>query len=135
VRRSGLVFEGELGNAPVAWADALEQIVVPGGFGFSEVAFLHRPSRTLLLADLIENFEPEKLGIFGRMAMRVAGALAPDGKAPAHLRFVVKRKGREAAQAARRILAWKPERVIFAHGKWFVEEGAARLRRSLRWLT
>jgi hypothetical protein len=136
VRHSRLTFDGELGNAtPGAWADAIEQIVVPGGFGFSEVAFLHRRSRTLLLADLIENFEPQKLGLLGCMAMRVAGALAPDGKAPAYLRFVVKRKRREAAEAARLILTWEPERVIFAHGKWFGADGTARLLQSFRWLT
>ena len=34
----------------------------------------------------------------------------------------------------RRLLALNPRRVIFAHGAWFEEDGAHRLRRSLQWL-
>ena len=41
---------------------------------------------------------------------------------------------REAAAAVRRVLAWAPERVLFAHGRPFEEDGAERLRRSLAWL-
>jgi hypothetical protein len=33
------------------------------------------------------------------------------------------------------VIAWEPERVIFAHGRWFDREAAAYLRRSLSWLT
>jgi hypothetical protein len=29
---------------------------------------------------------------------------------------------------------WAPERVIFAHGGWFTEQGTKRLKKSLRWL-
>jgi hypothetical protein len=32
------------------------------------------------------------------------------------------------------VLAWEPDRVIFAHGRWFERDGAAELRRSFRWL-
>ena len=39
-----------------------------------------------------------------------------------------------ASAAARRLLAFSPERVIFSHGAWFARDGEARLRRSLRWL-
>jgi hypothetical protein len=35
--------------------------------------------------------------------------------------------------AVERILAWRPERVILAHGRWYAENGAAELARALRW--
>jgi hypothetical protein len=60
--------------------------------------------------------------------------MAPDGMAPAHLRFALNRKRKEAAAAAWRLIAWEPERVIFAHRRWFDRDGTAQLRRSLRWL-
>jgi hypothetical protein len=60
--------------------------------------------------------------------------MAPDGKAPAHLRFAMNRNRREAAEAARRLVDWAPERVIFTHGRWFDTNGAEQLRHSLRWL-
>jgi len=135
VKSSGVVFQHDLGRAaPSDWADDIEQQVVPGGFGVNEVAFLHRPTRTLVLTDLIENLEPEKLPVLMRPLVRLAGAMAPDGKAPAHLRFANNRKRQPAAEAARRLLDWQPERVIFAHGRWFESDGTAQLRRSFRWL-
>jgi len=135
VKKSGLVIDHDLGmQAPEAWKADLDQIVVPGGFGVNEVAFLHRGSRTLVLTDLIENFEPSKLGTVARPFVWLAGAMAPDGMAPAHLRFAMNRNRSAAAAAARRIVDWKPERVIFSHGLWFDHEGTPRLRKSLRWL-
>jgi hypothetical protein len=109
-------------------------VVVPGGFGVNEVAFLHRSTATLILTDLIENFEPEKVNVLVRPLVRLAGAMAPDGKAPIHLRFAINRKRKAAAAAAQRVVDWAPERVIFAHGRWFDANAATQLRRSLRWL-
>ena len=116
------------------WAGEIDQIVVSGGGGFREVAFLHRPSRTAVLTDLIDNLEASRLPLTTRVFAGLAGALAPDGKAPIYLRLVVKLRRREAAAAALRVIAWEPERVIFAHGRWFDRDGAASLRRSLDWL-
>jgi hypothetical protein len=31
------------------------------------------------------------------------------------------------------MIAWDPERVIFAHGRWYDADGAARLRQAFRW--
>jgi len=39
-----------------AWAGLIDQVVVRSDM-LTEAAFFHYPSRTLLLADLIENFE------------------------------------------------------------------------------
>ncbi len=32
------------------------------------------------------------------------------------------------------MLYWNPERVIFAHGRWYDTDGAAALKRAFRWL-
>jgi hypothetical protein len=108
---------------------------VPGGLGVNEVAFIHRSTSTLVLTDLIQSFEPEKVSPLVRPLVRFAGAMAPDGKAPVHLRFAINRKRDAAAAAARKIVRWEPEGVIFAHGRWFNHDRATQLRRSLRWLT
>ena len=87
-----------------------------------------------MLTDLIQNFEPEKVSPLVRPLVRFAGAMAPDGKAPVHLRFAINKKRDEAAAAARKLVVWAPERVIFAHGRWFNRDGATQLRRALQWL-
>ncbi len=135
LKKSDVVIDATLGSgAPSDWASDLDQIVIPGGFGVSEVAFLHKRSRTLVLTDLVENFEPEKLSRVMRPLVRLAGALAPNGQAPIHYRFVLNRKRQEVAAAARKLLGWAPERVIFSHGRWFERDGSTQLRHSLRWL-
>jgi hypothetical protein len=135
VKDAGVRLDSDLSDTPPdAWTDEIDQIIVPGGAGFREVAFLHRPSRTLLLTDLIDNLEGDRLPLPTRLFAGLAGALAPNGKAPIYLRMVVNLRRRDATAAAARIIAWKPERVIFAHGRWFDREAAASLRRSLSWL-
>jgi hypothetical protein len=135
VRQAGVRLDRDLGDAaPPEWADDLSQVVVPGGFGFREVAFFHAASATLILTDLVLNLEPEKLPPLMRPLLRIAGATAPDGRAPIYLRLVVRLRKRDAARAAAQLVALSPERVVFSHGAWFDRNGTAELRRSLRWL-
>jgi hypothetical protein len=135
VKKAGVRIDRDLADgAPPPWAGEIDQMVIRGGFGITEVAFLHRLSRTLILTDLIENVEREKVSPLLRPLVRLMGALAPDGQAPAHYRFVLNRNRAEVARAARQLLDWAPERVIFAHGRWFDTDGTARLRHALRWV-
>ncbi len=132
VKKAAVRLDQELWeHPPGAWAGEIEQTIVPGAGGFREMAFLHKPSRTLVLTDLIVNLEPDKLPLTTRLFAKVTGTLAPDGKAPTYLRLIIGLRQREAAAAAARLVAWAPERVIFAHGRWFERDGTAALNRSL----
>ncbi|WP_152046258.1 DUF4336 domain-containing protein [Aureimonas psammosilenae] len=134
VKRSGVRLDADLGPGRAEWDAEVDQVAVPGIGGFCEVALFHKASRTLLLTDLVQNLEPEKLPAPMRVFARLAGNAAPNGRAPAYLRAVIALRGNLAREAARRIVAFEPERVIFTHGAWFETDGAARLRRSLDWL-
>jgi hypothetical protein len=135
VKKSGVALDQDLGpSAPKAWASDIDQVIVPGGLGVNEVAFIHVSTSTLVLTDLIQNFEPEKVSPLVRPLVRLAGSMAPDGKAPVHLRFAISRKRDAAAAAAQKLVGWAPERVIFANGRWFDRDGATQLRRALRCL-
>jgi hypothetical protein len=83
---------------------------------------------------MVQNFETEKVSPLIRPLVWAAGAMAPDGKAPFHYRLALKWKRQAAAEAGRRLLAFAPERVIFAHGRWFEQDGTRLLRQSLGWL-
>ena len=136
VRRSGVRLDRDLDEGPLpGWPDEIDRIILRGGGGFCEVALFHRPGRALILADLVQNFEPGKLPLPLRPFAWAAGITAPDGKAPAYLRAIVKMGGDQAREAGRRLVATRPERVIFAHGRWFDRDAPAQLERSLRWLT
>lgn len=133
VKAAGVRLDRDLGDAPPDdWADEFEQIIVPGAFGFREVAFLHRPSRSLLLTDLIQNLETDKLPLGTRLFATVTGA--SNGTTPTQLRLALRPRRADAAAAMQRIVAWSPERVIFTHGRWFDRDGAAQLKRAMAWL-
>ena len=135
VRRSGVRLDHDLGTEPPeAWVGEIDHVVIPGGAGFREVAFGHRASRTLVLTDLVLALELDRVPAPTRAYARVTGTTAPRGSTPRYLRPVIRLRRRDAAAAVNRILAWEPERVVFAHGRWFERDGAERLRRSLAWL-
>lgn len=135
VRRSGVRLNRDLGTAaPAEWGDAIMLLPVPGGLGFLELALFHMPSRTLMLTDLVLNLEPSKLPAVLRPLARLFGVTAPHGMPPPYLRAVIRLRRQAASQAASRLLALQPDRVVFAHGRWFDRDATAALRRSLRWL-
>jgi hypothetical protein len=134
VRRSGLRIDQDLGTwAPTAWGEAIELIMVPGR-GFQEAALFHRPSRTLVLTDLILNLEPAKIPLVVRPLVRLFGGTTPDGMPPPYLRFVIRLRRQGAAAAAERLMALQPKQVVFAHGHWFDTDATHHLRHSFRWL-
>ena len=134
-QRIDVAFDAQLGDLPEeVWVKDLDQLIFRGGRFMEEVVFFHRKTRTLILADLIENFEAEKVGGLHGWLVRLAGAADPDGKAPIDLRLTFLGRKKEARSTFERMVAWKPERVIMAHGRPYEREGTAELRRAFRWL-
>lgn len=120
-------------HAPATWADQIDQLVVPGPV-VSEAIFHHRASRTVILVDLIENFEPARMrSWFWRIAGRFAGVVDPDGKAPADYRATFRKNRAEVAAKLAQVISWDPVRVVMAHGRPYSHDGAQELRRSFRW--
>ena len=121
-------------DADVAWGGVIDQVLVTGSL-LTEVDFFHRPSRTLILTDLIENFEPARVrSPVLRFVMRVFGAADPDGKAPYDMQWSFRRNRDLLRRAALQMIDWAPERVILAHGRWYPQDGTAELRRAFRWM-
>lgn len=132
VRRSEVRLERDLGDAaPEEWAQDIDQGVVRG-IGFTEVWFFHRPSRTLVLTDLIEDLEPGKLSGLASAMMRAS--LATRGTTGIHIRATLWPRRQDARNAVARMVALEPERVIFAHGRYFAERGNSQLQRAFAWL-
>jgi hypothetical protein len=125
---AGLPLDRE-GGYP--WDEAIATLPIAGRY-LTEVEFFHHASRTLILTDLIENFEPQKLGAGWRWLARLGGVLAPHGGMPRDLRLTFPKE--ELRAAVRRMLDWEPERIILAHGRWYERDGARELGRAFGWL-
>lgn len=134
-QRIGVSFDADLGEEPdPAWQGDLDQRIFRGSRLLEEVVFFHRRTRTVILADLIENFEPAKLGMVHGLLARLAGVADPDGKTPADLRMTFWGRKQKARASLSRVLAWEPEKVILAHGRPYEREGIMELQRAFRWL-
>jgi hypothetical protein len=133
-KRRDLAFDADLGDAPEpGWAADIDQVVLRGSFMLTEIVFFHRGSRTVLFADLIQNFPPDWFTGWRGVLARLGGIVAPNPSAPSDWRSTF--LNRRAARAAlARILAWPIERVLIAHGDLPEADGAAFVRRAFRWL-
>jgi len=135
VRNSGVRIDRELTEeAPPEWESEVDVVLLAAPL-YVEAALFHRPSRTLVLTDVVQNFNAQTLPPIVRGVARWLGVTAPDGRAPAYLRLLLRLGGRATEQTVARLLSFAPQRVIFAHGEWFERRGTERLRRSVRWLT
>ncbi|WP_116131463.1 DUF4336 domain-containing protein [Tropicimonas sp. IMCC34043] len=114
------------------WEPEIAWMLVEGSEVHREAVFFHAASRTLILTDLIENFERAKVAWWVWPLLRLAGNRDPDGKMPRDMAWTF-RKGRKRLRAAvEQMIGWGPERVILAHGRWYETNGVAELRRAFR---
>ena len=120
--------------APDAWAGQIKQMIVEGSKIHREAVFFHTASRTLILTDLIENFEPRNLSWPLRILTRLGGIQDPDGQMPRDMRMTFS-KGREKLRIAiEQMIEWGPERIILAHGRWYDRDALTELKRAFRWV-
>lgn len=122
-RECGYPWDGEIATLPI------------GGRFMTEIVFFHRQTRTLILTDLIENFEPERIGSWSmRWLTRIGGVRDPDGGMPRDMRLTFRGRTSALREAIKRMIAWNPDRIILAHGRWYRRSGTDELRRAFRWL-
>ena len=119
---------------PTVWKQELDQVYVRGNKFLHEVDFYHRPSKTLILTDLIENFEAHKMPWYLALLCKLAGNIDPDGKAPLDMRMAFSGGRAQAKKAVEKMISWGPEKIIISHGRWYNENGTAELKRAFHWL-
>ena len=122
-RECGYPWDGEITTLPIT------------GTFMTEIVFFHHRTRTLVLTDLIENFEPAKTSSrLMRWLTRIGGVRDPDGGMPRDMRLSFRQHKAALRTAIERMIAWDPERIIFAHGRLYTRAGTYELRRAFRWL-
>jgi len=127
-----LEFDWILGDRPSpTWETDLEQCLIRGNRMIWEVAFLHRPSKTLILVDLIENITDKTPGtnwalrFWWKAVFRMWNHPKP---AP---EYQLGWKDKEAARKSlKKILDWDFERVIIAHGDLIETDAKETVRKA-----
>ncbi|MCP5088485.1 MAG: DUF4336 domain-containing protein [Rhodobacteraceae bacterium] len=134
-RGTALRIDHDLGDsAETPWSGQIEQMIVHGSRVHIEAVFFHRVSATLILTDLIENFEPAKLPLWMRWLTRLAGISDPDGQMPRDMRTTFWGHYPLLRRAVIQMIDWAPERIILAHGRWYEKDAVAELRRAFRFV-
>lgn len=137
-KRRDVAFREPLSDDPPEdWRADLDQAWFRGSPFMDEVVFLHRPSRTVIVADLIENFTDsflrEHWSGWRRVLAELDGITSDNPRAPLEWRLSF--LNRASARAARdKVLGWNCERVVMAHGEWQRSDGHAFLQHALAWL-
>jgi Domain of unknown function (DUF4336) len=121
------------GSAPPLWADQIDQIHVQGiGLFLDEIVFYHRPSRSLIVADLLFNLSSKDAWITRTMGSLVIGPF-PGGRFARLYRAAVTDRQRMRA-AVERILDWDFDQIIVGHGAVVENNGKEVFRTAFRWL-
>lgn len=130
-KRSDLAWTGVLGDdvrSPLG--DEIEHVVFGARSIENEAVLYHRPSKTIVSADLIFEF-----GAFPSRVTRTIGALlGNDGPGATWLERLTIRDRPRARREVDRMLAWEADRLIIAHGNVVHEEATPVLERAYAFL-
>lgn len=137
-KRGDLSFEAPLEHEPPTdWEGELDQAWFHGSLLFDEVVFFHKPSRTVIFADLTVNFSQDFLEAhwswWKRIIARLWGIVEGYGYAPLEFRLTWFNR-KPAGQAMKKVLAWQPDRVLMAHGELVDEAPETFLKSAFAWL-
>ena len=137
-KRADLPFDGVLDDRPPAeWGGDFKQYHFTNSRLLDELVFLHLPTKSVIFADLSENFSrafvKREWAWWQRPIARLWKIVEPFGYAPLEIRLTFRHRERARAMLAD-MLAHDPQRVIMAHGEIAKENGAAYMRKAFAWL-
>jgi hypothetical protein len=122
-RRPDLTFDQLLGDTPdPRWSADIDQVAIVGHRWLTELAYFHRPSRTVVLGDVgfhIGKESPLKTRLVARL-LRIYRRVGP----PIEFRLTIANEA-SFRRSIRDVLAWEFDRVIPGHGA-IVEMGGKR---------
>ena len=133
-RRADLRIDVELGDAPPGdWPADLDYVLMAGNAITTEAVFFHRPSRTVLFTDLLQQFPPGWFSGWRALVARLDLMTQAQPTVPRKFRlaFTDRRAGRAALA---RILDWRSDKVVMAHGTPVERDGRAFIAGAFGWL-
>lgn len=117
-KRPDLSFCGNLKEAPEPeWATKIDQLYFQGSKVLTEVVFLHKQSKTLIMTDLIQNHDRNNEVLFWKIVKNVIGVLSPNGGVPKDLKMTIRDKS-AARKSLNTLLGWEFDRLIIC--SWFM---------------
>jgi hypothetical protein len=130
-KRPEVRIDAELSETPDPdWGGVLAPVHIEGSI-LDETVFVHRPTRTLVCADLVENFDTSP-HLLTRLYLDAAGIRGRVGFS--RLFRPVYRDRRATRESLERLLALDFDRIVLTHGRVLEQGGPAAVREAYRWL-
>lgn len=131
--RPDLRFTDTLADAaPTEWSGMFDLYRIRGMPRLNEVAFLHRPSRTLILTDLVFNICDKDMPFLSRVLLQLNDCYCKLG--PSRLLKSTIKDRDAVRESLDRIFEWDFDRVIVSHGDNLAAGGNAKLRAAFAFL-
>ena len=119
-------------SAGEPWENELPKVMLRGMPKLNEFVFLHHASRTLIVTDLLYNFDIAKQSFLGKLFLKLNGIYGRPGCSRLFRRFI---KNRAAfRQSISEIMMLDFDRVVLAHGSIIESGGKTVFERSFEWL-
>jgi len=116
--------------APAAWSDELEVLRLEGIPSMREHLVFHRPSRTLIVADLLFNFGPDTPAWTRFLVLCAVGSKHHPGMSRP-FRMAVKDKA-VFQRSVEALSKWDFDRIIVGHGEIIATDGKRQLAGALK---
>jgi len=130
-KRSDLTFHATLAaEGDPSWRNDLSGLRIEG-CALGETVFFHRPSRTLISADFIENFDTSDHWAT-RVYLKATGIHGKVGLSRV-LRIMFRDKAK-ARRAVDQVIEWNPERITLAHGQPIFANAQEAISETYEWL-
>jgi hypothetical protein len=116
--------------APAGWGDELEVLRLEGIPSMREHVFFHRPSRTLIVADLLFNFGPDTSAWTRFLVLCAVGSKHHPGMSRP-FRMAVRDKA-AFKRSVESLMKWDFDRIIVGHGEIVETDGKRQLAGALK---
>lgn len=133
-KRMDINFDTELTSESLhGWEDDIEKVLFEGNLITTEVVFFHKASRTVLFADLIQQFSEHSFSGWRKIIAKLDLMICDEPSVPRKFRFATIKRN-FARKALAHILEWPAEKVIMAHGTPVMKQGKVFIKRAFIWL-
>ena len=134
LKKGNLPLAGILGDEPPqAWKNDFDQLAFKGNPLIEEVLFFHRPSRTVILDDLIQIHPLAKGKLLRNTVFKLEGVVSPHGGVGLDIRLSFIHRAL-ARQSLEKLLSWDFDTLIIAHGPCIRTDAKGFVERAFRWL-
>jgi len=119
-------------EAKAAWGGVFDLLLIEGNPHLNEWVFFHRPSRALLVTDLLFNLQRWR-GWAASVAYWATGISHHRLAQTVEWRMLVRDRA-ATARSARALVAWEPQLLVPSHGDVLRADVVPELNRALAWM-